>query len=180
MPARHAPIAMIGQYQALHVNALAASVTPVGLAVDTTSATTISAGSQVVTPASMTGIRLSQMLVFAGGTGAAEAVRVTALTSTTFTATFANSHSGAYHITSLCGTKLGGVVINSLGTSDVITLYNGSPNSSPAGAAFAIISPAAGKPLPYNCTVDKGLYYSVTGTAAGDYTILYIDDPLGS
>ena len=178
MPARHAPVAPIGQYQPLHVTAVATAA-PVGLVVDTTSATTVVAGSQAVTPASMAGIFLNQNLVFAGGTGAAEVVAVTAVTSTTFTATFANGHSGAYHITSLRGTFLGAVVINKVGTGDTITLFNGSPNSSPAGAAFAVITPAAGATYTYNCAVDKGLYYTVAGTA-GDYTITSLDMPLGA
>lgn len=177
MPARHAPMAPIGQYQPLHVNATGTAV-PVGLAVDTTSATTISAGSQVVTPVSMAGIFLNQYLDVSGGTGAAETVQVTAVTSTTFTATFANGHSGAYHITSKRGTKLGAVVINKVGTTDTITLYNGSPNA-PKSSVIGIITPVAGATFTYNCACDFGLYYTVAGTA-GDYTITYLDDPLGA
>lgn len=66
--------------------------------VNTTSSTTISSGSQVVTPASMANIQLNSLLVFSGGTGSTETVVVTAVTGTTFTATFANGHSGAYTI----------------------------------------------------------------------------------
>src|SRR5947209_3573299 len=47
--------------------------------INTTSATTISSGSQVVTPASMAGIQLNTELVFSGGTGATETVIVTAV-----------------------------------------------------------------------------------------------------
>lgn len=177
MASRHAPVAPIGQYQPLHVFATGTAV-PVGLAVDTTSVTTIVAGSQVVTPASMAGIRLNQFLDISGGTGAAETVQVTAVTPTTFTATFANGHSGAYHITSKCGTKVGAVIINKVGTTDTITLYNGSPNA-PKTAIVAIITPVAGATYPYNCAFDQGLYYTVAGTA-GDYTITFIDDPLGA
>lgn len=175
--ARHAPVAPIGQYQPLHVTATGTAVA-VGAAVDTTSGTTISAGSQTVTPVSMTGIVLGKYLTFSGGVGAAEVAQVTAVTPTTFTATFANGHSGAYHITSLSGTFLGTVVINKVGTTDTITLYNGSPNA-PITSIIAIITPAAGASYAFNCACDKGLYYTVAGTP-GDYTITYIDYPLGA
>ena len=66
--------------------------------VNTTSATTISASSMAVTPASMANIQVNSLLYISGGTGTAETVVVTAITATTFTATFAQSHSGAYTI----------------------------------------------------------------------------------
>lgn len=62
--------------------------------VNTTTTTTISAGSQAVTPASMAGIRVGQRLVIDSGSTPSESVTVTAVTSTTFTATFANGYSG--------------------------------------------------------------------------------------
>lgn len=70
--------------------------------VNTTSATTIVAGQQVVTPASMANITVNSKLVFSGGTGAAETVVVQSVNNSagTFTATFANGHSGAYTIVS--------------------------------------------------------------------------------
>jgi hypothetical protein len=68
------------------------------LLVNTTSATTIIAGQNTVTPASMNNIVVGSLLVFSGGTGATETVTVSAVTPTTFTATFANGHSGAYTI----------------------------------------------------------------------------------
>ncbi len=68
--------------------------------INTTSATTISASSMAVTPASMAGIQVGTLLYISGGTGSAETVQVTAISGGTFTATFANSHSGAYTITS--------------------------------------------------------------------------------
>lgn len=67
-----------------------------------TSGTTISAGAQTVTPnavnglSGMYGVHVGDWLYFSGGTGAAETVQVTAVTTTTFTATFANGHSGGY------------------------------------------------------------------------------------
>lgn len=69
--------------------------------VNTTSATTITAGvARVVTPASIYGIHVGDNLYFSGGTGTAEYVQVTAVTNTTFTATFVNGHSGGYTIVS--------------------------------------------------------------------------------
>lgn len=69
--------------------------------VNTTSATTISAGANVtVTPASMANIFVGTQLIFSAGTGATETVTVLSVTGTTFNATFANGHSGAYTITS--------------------------------------------------------------------------------
>lgn len=68
--------------------------------VSTSSATTVTAGVNVVTPASMAGIYNGQALTFSGGTGATEIVYVYSVTSTTFTALFANGHSGGYTIVS--------------------------------------------------------------------------------
>jgi hypothetical protein len=69
-------------------------VTSTENAIDTTTTTTISAGSQVVTPASMTGIYVGQRLIIDSGASTSESVVVTAVTASTFTATFANSYSG--------------------------------------------------------------------------------------
>ena len=69
------------------------------LLVNTTSATTIVAGTQAVTPASMANIYPNTKLVLSGGTGATETVVVSSVTGTTFTATFVNGHSGGYTIT---------------------------------------------------------------------------------
>ncbi len=63
-------------------------------AVGTTTTTTISAGSQAVTPASMANIYVGQRLVIDSGEATSESVVVTAVTSTTFTATFVNGYSG--------------------------------------------------------------------------------------
>jgi len=68
--------------------------------VTTSSATTVTAGTMAVTPLSMSNIAIGTTLRFSGGTGATEDVIVNAVTATTFTATFANGHSGAYTITS--------------------------------------------------------------------------------
>lgn len=61
------------------------------------------------------------------------------------------------------GSFLGTVVINQAGTSDVITLSNGT-------TAFANIKPVAGATYTFNCKCNSGLFVAITGTA-GDYTI---------
>jgi hypothetical protein len=70
--------------------------------VNTTCPNAITAGSGVVvTPASMTNITVGQLLTVSGGTGSSEVVQVTAVVAgVSFTATFANNHSGAYTIKS--------------------------------------------------------------------------------
>ena len=68
-------------------------------AVSTTATTAIAAGSVVVTPASMQGIAVGVALQISGGAGgAAETVKVAAVTATTFTATFAHNHPGPYFL----------------------------------------------------------------------------------
>lgn len=62
-----------------------------GIAASTTSTTTVAPGSVVVTPASMTGIAVGTNLLVDTST-AQETVTVTAVTSTTFTATFTKAH----------------------------------------------------------------------------------------
>lgn len=61
----------------------------------TTIAASITAGAQTVTPASMTGIYAGTRLDIDSGTSSFEVVTVSSVTSTTFTATFASSHSAA-------------------------------------------------------------------------------------
>lgn len=153
---------------------------PVGSAVNTTSATTIVAGSAVpVTPASLSGITVGKLLNIAGGTGTAETVRVKSIVAgVSFTADFTNNHSGAYTISSLSPTWLGKVVINQPGSGVSLSLYNGNPNVLPQAlnaGLFAVIQPsAAGQSFDFGCVCDYGLFYTLTGTA-GDYTLLYQD-----
>src|SRR5438034_11612132 len=90
----------VGPYSTVHVTAVAATATPIGKNVSTTSATTIVASTMAVTPASMVNIVPGLRLNISAGVGAAEDVVVTSVTSSTFTATFANGHSGAYQIVS--------------------------------------------------------------------------------
>ncbi len=62
--------------------------------VDTTTTTSISIGSQIVAPALMDRIYVGQRLFVDAGLSISESVEVTAVTSTTFTATFINAYSG--------------------------------------------------------------------------------------
>jgi hypothetical protein len=154
---------------------------PAGRCVSTSSATSITAGSNVtVTPAQITNIYVGQKLNIANGTGTAEDIRVKRVDPTlgTFTADFANNHSGLYTITSYLGTNVGPLVVNQTGTSITITLYNGSPNLVPLPpdqGAIAVINTSDVSPFSYACTCDYGLFYTVTGTTAGDYTLHYLD-----
>lgn len=174
----------IGPYIPVHVTALAATATPVGRNLATTSATTIAAGSNVVvTPASMTNVVSGMRLNFSGGTGTAEDVIVKTTTGTTFTADFVNPHSGAYNIISFRPVYFGRLVVNTAGTSVVFTFYNGSPllynGGTGLGTAFAVIganAQVAGQYF-YDCYVSRGLFYTATGTlGSGDFTITYVDD----
>lgn len=66
--------------------------------VDTTYGSNITAGAQTITPANMTGIYVGQELVITGSGSVGEIVEVTAITSTTFDATFALSHTATVAI----------------------------------------------------------------------------------
>lgn len=176
MAGRHARVATVPEYQPLRINATGSFI-PVGTAVNTSSATTITGGqNNTVTPASMNGIYIGKVLNIANGTGTAEMVTVISITSTTFTAFFANSHSGGYTICSVAPTFLGSITINDPGTAMVLTLMNGCPNTQPkAGAVFAVIKPtAAGQSFVFNCVCDTGLFYTLAGTP-GDMTLMYLD-----
>lgn len=180
MASRHSRMSVISDYAPLHVNAIGTLV-PVGKVVSTTSATTIAPGAQAVTPLTMYGIEAGAILNIANGAGTAEDVRVTAITATTFTATFVNAHSGAYTIIGHRGTFLGRVVVNAPGTSVALTLRNGNPNmlplpTDPAFGIFAVITPVSGF-VEFGCACDYGLYYTLTGTP-GDVSILFADMPV--
>jgi len=169
----HVRYSPIGDYTPLHVTSTGTTV-PVGSLVSTTSATTITAGANVVvTPASMSNIFAGMQLNVANGTGTAENVLVTAIDkgAGTFTATFANNHSGAYTIISLRGSYLGSVVVGAAGSGVTITLYNGHPSTLPvAGTSFSVLTPAVGASYVFNCWCPRGLFYTLAGTP-GDYTI---------
>lgn len=176
---KHSRVAPIFEYVPLHITATGTLV-PVGLCVSTTSSTTITAGSGVVvTPASMANIYQGQILNIANGTGSAENVTVSAISSTTFTANFVNNHSGAYTIISRRGIDLGRVTVNSAGNLATLTLYNGHPSLSPdAGGSIAVIDCSEVTPLEYGCSCDKGLFYTLAVSGGGtnpDLTLMYLD-----
>lgn len=165
------------QFRPFRINALQATVTPIGNNVATTSATTITAGNGVVvTPASMSNITVGRWLNFNGGTGSPEDVQVLAVTSTTFTANFVNNHSGAYLISSQRTVDLGHLTVNQAGTSIVLTLYDGHPNAWVPGTVIAAITPNVSEPTrSFDVRCNRGLFYTCTGTTAGDYTVTYHD-----
>lgn len=182
----HSPkVAAYGEYGYVHLAAVqstAAPLMPTGAAiVNTTTTTAVSAaGAVVITPASMAGIQVGRALAVYGGTGTAEVVSVTAVTATTFTATFANTHSGTVTLCSLLPGKLGAIVVNNAGTSMVLTLYDGPPAlagiSGPIGQTIAVIAiAAAGTTYHFALQTYSQLFYTLTGTP-GDLTVHYQPD----
>lgn len=107
----------------------------------TSSATTVVAGVNTVTPASMASIYVGSQLNFSGGTGSAETVVVTSVTPTTFTATFVNGHSGAYVIAiaevALVAHQITALAPNRILPGDILTFKRVSSN------ATGLASPAA-------------------------------------
>lgn len=69
--------------------------------VNTTVAVGIAAGTRTVTPASMSNIYTGQRLTIDNGNAVSESVIVTAVTSTTFTAVFANAHGANFTVNAL-------------------------------------------------------------------------------
>lgn len=165
------------QYRPFRISAVTTAPVAIGNNVATTAPTTITAGNGViVTPASMQNITVGRWLNFNGGTGTAEDVQVLSVTSTTFTANFVNNHSGAYVISSQRTVDIGTLEVNQPGTSITITLYDGHPSASPAGTAFAVITPNVSEPTRnYFDRCNRGLFYTATGSAIGDYTVNYHD-----
>lgn len=175
----HPRRAPVGEYTPLHITATGTTVA-VGELVDTTGTTSITAGSNVtITPASIVNILPGMWLNIANGVGTPENVQVTSVNvvaGTFVVASLANNHSGSYTIISLKGSFVGALVVNAVGTGITITLYNGHPSTLPvAGTPFAVITPVAGNSYPYNCWCSHGLFYTVAGTTAGDYTLTYLD-----
>lgn len=173
MAVRHSPVDAYGAYQILHVSAKTTTTQAVGALVDTTATTVIAgAGVATVTPGSIANMVVGMRLAVADGTGTAEIVTITAIDAVnlTFTATFVNAHSGTYNLRSLRGTFLGPVVFGGLGSTVVLTLYNGHP--AVGGQTLAVITPASA-PFPFAAACDQGLFYAYTGTTAGDVSIHY-------
>lgn len=181
MAKRHVRHAPVYEYVPFYVTG-AATTAPVGNQVATTSSTAVAApGSVTITPGSMANIYVNMLLNISGGTGTAEDVVVSAVTSTTFTATFANTHSGTYNITSYKATFIRGITINQVGTTPEIILYKGNPNakypgtSTTIGVAFADLKPTAVGFIDYPGVIDGGLYYTSSGTGI-NMTIWYADE----
>ncbi len=165
------------EFRPFRINALQATAAAIGNNVATTAPTTITAGNGVVvTPASMNNITVGRMLNFNGGTGSPEDVQVLSVTSTTFTANFVNNHSGAYVISSSRTVDLGHFTVNQAGSSILITLYDGHPSAWVAGTVIGVISPNVSEPTrEFMVRCNRGLFYVVSGTTAGDYTVTYHD-----
>ena len=173
----------LSPYYPIHISATGTAL-PLGANVATTSATTITAGSNVtVTPASMTNILQGMRLNFSGGTGTAEDVIVKSVNAVagTFTADFVNNHSGAYNIISYRPTYFGTLVVNAAGTTSNFTLYNGSPNLYAGGTGTGVViatitAVSTTTPYIYNCYLNRGLFYTYTAGAAGSFTFMVLDD----
>ncbi len=188
MPFRRTEYAQVGQYQPYHISALQTTATPIGALVNTTSTTAIgAAGSATITVASaqaVAAMRPGMILVIYGGTGTAEEVTVTSphYNAATVTATFANTHSGTYNVTSKTGVSLGRVIIGGAGSTVTLTISNGNPAISAANApgygTIAVITPVAGATYDFEVSADYGLYFTYTGTTAGDLTITYLVQPV--
>lgn len=114
----HAPV---GQYTPFHLSALSQPV-------NTTPVTTIYAGTQTITPSSVSGIVTGQLFTFSGGTGASENVAVTNLTSADFQGTFANGHSGGFT-----------VVATSISTTSSLVNATGSQTVTPASMTGIVL-----------------------------------------
>jgi hypothetical protein len=155
----------------------AGNAVPVGNNVSTTAADIITPGTFTVTPLSMQNITVGRLLNFNGGTGTAEDVQVLSVTATTFTAVFAQSHSGGYVISSQRTVDIGEFTVNTLGVGVTITLYDGHPSAFPTGAPFAVITPNAGEPTRiFKTRINRGLFYTATSTGVfGDYTVTFHD-----
>ena len=183
MPYRHHGLRNepVSAAPALHISSLGTAL-PVGACVSLSSIAQAITGGQAntitLTAAQMMNIEVGQRFnVNNGATG--EDIVVSSKTPTSFTATFVNSYaSNAWKLISYRGTALQTIIINNPGTSITITLYNGSPNLFPlptTQGAIATISPTVNVTLAYGAICDLGLFYTVAGTTAGSYTLMYID-----
>lgn len=168
--------ASVGDYTPLHVAATGTAVA-VGQCYHTTSTDTItaSASAQSMLVGSAAGISVGDWVnIYDGSNG--EDVQITAVNTGTnhISAVFTKNHSGTTHVTSKKEVFLGAVIINKVGTTDTITLYNGHPNAQ-TSSVIAIITPATTRgDYQYQVRCLWGLFYTVAGTA-GDYTITYQD-----
>lgn len=176
----------VGEYTPLHLASSISSLTGVGLCVALTQTlgAAINPGVNTVAVSSVKGMYAGQLLNFvkAGGSPA-EDVHVLQVdpVGKTFTAQFVNTYSNgaSVNITSRNGSYIGGLIINSPGTSVSITLSNGHPNllplpTDPRFGTFAVIQPSAVGNIWWYGECEFGLFVMVTGTV-GDYTLMYRD-----
>ena len=191
MTKRHNRTAPIDEYVPLHITSTGTNV-PVGTLVATTATTAITAGQTIaVTPASMTNIIVGMQLNISHGSGgASEDVTVLSISSTQFTATFQNAHSGTYNICSWKSTFLKGITLGTYPTTSTITftLYNGSQTAyfattttTPSAASTITVPVTAAtllpKFVPLPGVIPYGAFYSITGTGtAFDLTLWYADE----
>ena len=186
MAGRHTRTAPVGEYQPFNITAKT-SVTdgiPIGARLSTTTTSTVGgAGSATITLAAISSdIAVGTRLYVWNSSGADETIAVTAVDYSlkTITAIFAQAHSGTTNVTTVNGVKIGTVVIGGLGTTVALALWNGLPGLSaatPPSTKIATITPAA-PDYSFYCTADQGLFYTYTGTTAGDITVMYLTDPV--
>lgn len=178
MGAFHQRFAPVPDYGFVHITA-AATLQPVGGIVNTSSPTSITPGTQSVQVASLSNITPQMQLQFANGNGVAELVPVSGINTaaTSITATFAQSHSGAYNIFSSKGTFLGPVFFNSLGSGCTLQIWDGHPQMAAGAKLFASIPLVAGlEDKMYGNRLGRGLFYTlIVGSQAPDITLSYID-----
>jgi len=122
-------------------------------------------------------------LNFSAGTGAAEDVLVKTVNVVggTFTADFANGHSGAYNIISFIPQYLGALVVNTVGTATGLNIYNGSPLLYNGGTGTGVLFASPGVPSTtfpylYNCYCSRGVFYTLGGTTGISLTFMVNDD----
>lgn len=160
---------------------------PLGALLATTSTTSVTAGSTTITLAAITSdvVIGTQLAVYGANTGGTdEIVVVTAVNynSKTITAVFANAHSGTYNVATIKGVKLGSVTINAKGSATTLALWSGIPGlagGTPPSSKFAAIDDTQNVGfLDFGCTVDMGLWYTYTGTTAGNITVMTLTDAI--
>lgn len=175
------PSQPVATYRGQRVNALAATPTPIGNnAVNTTIAAALTAGQAVVvTPASMLNIIKGKFVSIVNG-ATQEYTQVISVTATTFTVNLVNSYGTNSSLFSVDGAWIAGVLVGVPGTTVTLTFFNGLSTMLPrAGAQLSgiTISSAPVGLLEFPIELDQGAFYTLTGTTAGDYTILFLDHP---
>jgi hypothetical protein len=160
-------------YRPTNITATGTAV-PVLPFVNTTSTTSVTGGTTAtITPTSMVGITPYMFLLAYGGSGTAEIVQVTSafdFTATTFKAYFANAHSGTWNIVSQKPTEIGAITINKVGTTTVLSLYDGAPalaggSWGDQGRSLGVYSIASANVFfPPVGKIYNTLFYTITGS----------------